>query len=210
MSNITEQSIKEGTVKAVVNYLKDRKFKLERVDYIESISDIDKAYIIANRYIRNYIQNREDVDINAFKNEILKLSDKWKSNGNKWSSEDSEIANSKKNKRKKIVLEPLNEEIINEKLGELIKETNDEFIKSIETADCCIGNDSETKVLVLEEKKDTIQCEIPIIKLALEMGVNKFSHEFLENIDIERVLVGYKDDIPLYYFKSINRLFEVV
>ena len=55
MSRPTELWFKAGVCKAVVNNLKERGYKPQRREYLEGIKDVDKAYVIANRYIRNYI-----------------------------------------------------------------------------------------------------------------------------------------------------------
>ena len=49
-----------------------------------------------------------------------------------------------------------------------------------------------------------------IIKMAIEKGVNKFSKKFLDLIGIEKELVGFRDDVELYYCKGVNSIFETV
>ena len=80
MSKPTELWFKAGVCKAVVNNLKERGYKPQRREYLEGIKDVDKAYVIANRYIRNYIP----LDDKKVKKEFWKASICCDERNNSW------------------------------------------------------------------------------------------------------------------------------
>ena len=64
-------------------------------------------------------------------------------------------------------------------------------------------------VEVIDENKCTFD-GISLIKMAIEKGVNKFSKKFLDLIGIEKEFVGFRDNVELYYCKSVNSIFETI
>ena len=46
--------------------------------------------------------------------------------------------------------------------------------------------------------------------MAVEKGVNRFSKKFLDSIGVEKELVGFRDEVEVYYCKGVNGIFEIV
>lgn len=196
MSKRTELCFKAGVCKAVVNNLKERGYKPQRREYLESIKDVDKAYVIANRYIRKYISFSSKKEKNKFWEEVDRLAMICPIDCNKWLETDEA----------KI----LKEEKVSEYDNVIVEESDELFVSKIEESDksnMCV-QDSKL-VEVIDENKCTLD-GISLFKMAIEKGVNKFSKKFLDLIGIEKELVGFRDDVELYYCKGVNSIFETV
>lgn len=196
MSRPTELWFKAGVCKAVVNNLKERGYKPQRREYLEGIKDVDKAYVIANRYIRNYIPLDDKKVKKEFWKEVNRLAKKCPMDCNKW----LEIEEPKEVEEVKV----------NEFDNVIVEESDELFVSKIEEADksnMCV-QDSKL-VEVIDENKCTLD-GILLIKMAIEKGVNKFSKKFLDLIGIEKEFVGFRDDVELYYCKSVNSIFETI
>lgn len=202
MSQMTELYYKHGVIKGVISYLRNNNEKIKRVEYLESIKDVNKAYIIANRYIRNYIHFEKKKDMNAFRYGLARLGEKWLKNGEKWLEEDSVVKIEPKTKGKKAECITSNIEITNE--------SNEEFLRAITLSDNSIKRNNSEEDKKIEFVMSDENNGISLMKLAIENGVNKFNANFLDSIGIDKVLVGYKNDTALYYCKSVNGLFEVI
>lgn len=196
MSKPTELWFKAGVCKAVVNNLKERGYKPQRREYLESIKDVNSAYVIANRYIRKYISLTSKKEKNEFWKEVNRLAKKCPIDCNKWLGIDEEK-----------VLEEVN---VSEYDNVIIEESDEQFISKIEEADKSnmLVYDSKS-VEVIDENKCSFD-GMSLFKMAIEKGVNKFSKKFLDLIGIEKELVGFRDDVELYYCKGVNSIFETV
>lgn len=210
MSNMTKESFKHGVIKAVLVNLEKRNIKPSRVEYLKSIKDVDKAYIIANRYIRTYLKFDNKKERLKFFKVANDLGDNWEKNGNKWLDDDKSNKKKKSNRSSNTDLKPLSSEQTNKVLCELVNESNDDFIHSIEIADKSIASQNSSKNDENLIENSNASCGISILKLAIDKGVDKISKEFLENAGIEKVLVGYKNDVALYFCNSVNGIFEVI
>jgi len=191
MSNKTTVITKVGVVKAVVNNLKSRGINEKQRLLLESVQDVDKAYVIANRYARNYIHFGNIDKKNEFLDEATKLSNKWVANGNKWLSEDGEV----------VVVKVTDEEVADaitppKEITEY--ESNEEYSSKIKSIDN-----------VVSEKVSKATNGIRLISSALERGVKKFKKEFLDSFGIKAKLIGEGDDIKLYYCDNVNGVFEI-
>lgn len=196
MSRPTELWFKAGVCKAVVNNLKERGYKPQRREYLESIKDVNSAYVIANRYIRNYIPLDGKKVKKEFWKEVNRLAKKCPMDCNKW----LEIEEPKE-------VEEVN---VNEFDNDIVEESDELFVSKIEEADksnMCI-QDSKL-VEVIDENKGGFD-GMSLFNMAIEKGVNKFSKKFLDLIGIEKELVGFRDDVELYYCKGVNSIFETV
>lgn len=210
MTRITEKSFKHGTVNYLIKVMKEKEIKPKRIEYLESIKDIDKAYVIANRYIRNYINNDNRINMEKFKNEIILYSDEWKKHDGEYDDYEEVIeVKEEPQKRNRIIINPLDSKTINKYTYELIKETNKEFFNSIKQSDNSIFEANKTNESTHKTDKIQETFDISLIKLAIEKGVNRFNREFLEKCGFKGVLVGYKDNIALYYCENINSILEI-
>ena len=196
MSRPTELWFKAGVCKAVVNNLKERGYKPQRREYLESIKDVDKAYVIANRYIRKYISFTSKKEKNKFWEEVDRLAMICPIDCNKWLETDEA----------KI----LKEAKVSEYDNVIVEESDEQFISKIEEADDSNMLVSDSKLVeVIDESKGGFD-GMSLFKMAIEKGVNKFSKKFLDLIGIEKELVGFRDDVELYYCKGVNSIFETV
>ena len=91
MNKKTDSWLKVGVCKAVVNNLKESGKHPKELAYLESVNDVDKAYVIANRYARNYIHLKDIKKKEDFLVVAKQLGIKWMQNGNKWLDEDNNI-----------------------------------------------------------------------------------------------------------------------
>lgn len=189
--NRTETNFKNGVIKLVINKLNESGRKEKFIKKLESIEDVDKAYIVANRYARNHIHYCQKKKKEKFINEANKLSEIWVKNGNKWIDEES--------------IEKIDDtEIVNNEVEEakIINETDEEFIEKIKDSDKSI----EVKSNVDSNSKDS---KI-LFKLLFENISVKVKKEFVDKLEIDKVLVGYKDGVEVYYSESVNEYFEMI
>lgn len=189
--NRTELSTKVGVIREVINCLTEKGKSERLINKLESIKDVDKAYIVANRYARNYIHYGNKSKKLKFINDSNKLSEMWIKNGNKWIDEET---NEKKSDTEKV-----NSEIAK---AQIIDETDEEFIEKIKDSD----NRIETKSNVNDISKESEM----IFKLLFEDISVKVKKEFVDKLDIDKVLVGYKDGVEVYYSKIVNGYFEMI
>lgn len=197
MSRPTELWFKAGVCLAVVNNLKERGIMPKQREYLESVEDVDKAYIIANRYKRKYISLDDKKDKKEFSKQVSKYEKLYlKSNSSKWLID--------------VGIVTTNE--ANEKTFDnvLVCESDELFVSKIEEADKSVISIQDSELVeVIDESKCTLD-GISLIKMAIEKGVNKFSKKFLDLIGIEKEFVGFRDDVELYYCKSVNSIFETI
>lgn len=145
-----------------------------------------------------------------FKNEIILYSDEWKKHDGEYDDYEEVIeVKEEPKKRNRIIINPLNSKTINKYTYELIKETNKEFFNSIKQSDNSIFEANKTNESTHKTDKIQETFDISLIKLAIEKGVNRFNREFLEKCGFKGVLVGYKDNIALYYCENINSILEI-
>ena len=182
--NKTKVSFKCGIIKEVINELKEKGGFEKLIRKLEGKKEVDKAYVTANRYARKYIHNGKKDKRDRFINNAKKLEEKWISNGNKWIEDDY----------KKVEMIT----VCDIKSNEIIKESDNEFIRKIE--------ESEKGIIVKEKEK----IDSMILKTIFGDIAIKLKKEFLEKIDIDKELICYKNGVEVYYSKSVNGLFEVI
>lgn len=192
-----ETNFKQGTIKCVLNYLKSSGIQPKRVEYLEKINDVDKAYAIANRYIRNYISWKDENEKKDFDREVKRLSDIWKANGGMWLENDADMTN----------IVECNKEIIDGKpmLIGMCEESNEEFLSKILNADN-MNDESINKpdIVNLQDEKGLQIDGVELMRKALEFGVDKFKANFLDTNHIDVIYVGYKEDMCVCYCNNIN------
>jgi hypothetical protein len=197
MSHITKKWFKAGVCLAVVNNLKERGIMSKQREYLESVEDVDKAYIIANRYKRKYISLDDKKDRKEFSKEVSRFEKMYlKSNSSKWLIDENIMTTNE----------------VGEKSFDnaIVDETYEEFVSKIEEADrsiMCNQNSKEDEII--DDSKASFD-GLSLIKMAIEKGVNKFSKKFLDLIGVEKEFVGFRDDVELYYCKSVNSIFETI
>ena len=197
MSRPTELWFKAGVCLAVVNNLKERGIMPKQRKYLESVEDVDKAYIIANRYKRKYISLDDKKDRKEFSKQVSKYEKLYlESNSSKWLIDGGIVTTNETN-------EKTFDNVI-------VCESDELFVSKIEEADKSVISIQDSELVeVIDESKCTLD-GISLIKMAVEKGVNKFSKKFLDLIGIEKELVGFRDDVELYYCKGVNSIFETV
>ena len=197
MSHITKKWFKAGVCLAVVNNLKERGIMPKQREYLESVEDVDKAYIIANRYKRKYISLDDKKDRKEFSKQVSKYEKLYlKSNSSKWLIDGGIVTTNEANEKTFDNV--------------LVCESDELFVSKIEEADKSVISIQDSELVeVIDESKCTLD-GISLIKMAVEKGVNKFSKKFLDLIGIEKELVGFRDDVELYYCKGVNSIFETV
>ena len=197
MSRPTKIWFKAGVCLAVVNNLKERGIMPKQRKYLESVEDVDKAYIIANRYKRNYISLDDKKDRKEFSKQVSKYEKLYlESNSSKWLIDGGIVTTNEANEKTFDNV--------------LVCESDELFVSKIEEADKSVISIQDSELVeVIDESKCTLD-GISLIKMAVEKGVNKFSKKFLDLIGIEKELVGFRDDVELYYCKGVNSIFETV
>lgn len=197
MSHITKKWFKAGVCLAVVNNLKERGIMSKQREYLESVEDVDKAYIIANRYKRKYISLDDKKDRKEFSKEVSRFEKMYlKSNSSKWLINENIMTTNEVGKKSFD--------------NAIVDETYEEFVSKIEEADrsiMCNQNSKEDEII--DDSKASFD-GLSLIKMAIEKGVNKFSKKFLDLIGVEKEFVGFRDDVELYYCKSVNSIFETI
>lgn len=187
----TKESTKVGVIREVINCLTEKGRSEKLIKNLENIEDVDKAYIVANRYARNYIHYGDKRKKLKFINEAKRLSEIWVKNGNKWI--DEEIIENIDEARK-----------VNDKIEEaqIIDETDEVFVEKIMDSDNSIELKSKVKGISNDSKL--------LFKLLFENISVSVKKEFIEKLDIDKVLVGYKDGVEVYYSESVNKFFEMI
>lgn len=189
--NKTKESTKVGVIKEVINCLTEKGRSETLIKKLENIEDVDKAYIVANRYARNYIHYGDKRKKLKFINEANRLSEIWVKNGNKWIDEE-------------IIDNTVDTKKVNDKIEEakIIDETDEVFIEKIMDSDNSIEMKSNVKSISNDSNL--------LFKLLFENISVKVKKEFIEKLDIDKVLVGYKNGVEVYYCESVNKYYEMI
>ena len=186
MSKKTEVFEKMGVIQNVKNALVNIPKHKKKLDKLNNESDINKAYVIALRYGRNYIHN----DVKEKREEFFKESF-WL--GRKLIREkEMEVSNDE--------LEVLCAASL-EDTGEL---TNDEFIREIEQVDAEIEN--RTSEGLCNESDEASE----IFKMALESGITQFYDSYINTINVKPMVIGVKDGNLVYYVSDFKKFIEVI
>jgi len=192
----TSLPYKGGVCNAVINKLKKNGIKPQRREYLESIKDLDKAYIVANRYLRNYIEFKDNNERKEFFKEVKRIALKCDIRVGRWLY-----------KEEPIISEEVDKDI---QSNSIVNESNETFIRNIEHADKSIKSNAESKsVEIIDENKGYVDGK-SLFSMAVENGVNRFSKKFLDSIGVEKELVGFRDEVEVYYCKGVNGIFEIV
>ena len=197
MSKKTDSWLKYGVIKAVVNNLKKSGRHPKELAYLESVEDVNKAYVIANRYARSYIHLKDDNKKNEFLGVANNLGIKWMQNGNKWLEEDDAV----------VCLENINEM---KKLNvmEMVKESDDEFLTNIEMADKSIGK--KIKVEKEEINSPKLINGAEIISMILQNKVLKLNKGFVDKTNLNSEYIGEYNGNDLYFCEDLNCVFGTI
>ncbi len=199
MNKKTDSWLKVGVCKAVVNNLKESGKHPKELAYLESVNDVDKAYVIANRYARNYIHLKDIEKKEDFLLVAKKLGIEWMQNGNKWLDEDNNIVEIKK---------PL--EIKDLNVLKIVNESNEEFLSKIEMADKSI---IKNKVVGNVEEGNTTPKLLDgsaIITMILENKVLRLEKSFMEKISLNKEFIGEYNGSDLYFCENLNCLVGII
>lgn len=199
MNKKTDSWLKFGVVKAVVNNLKKEGKHPKELAYLESVENVDRAYVIANRYARNYIHLKDIKKKEDFLGFAKQLGIKWINNGNKWLDEDDLIVEFK-NDNKMNDLEVL----------EVVNESNDEFIYAIQMADNSLNKSgSIEKKENIEEKQKALN-GVKIISMIIENNVLQLNKGFFNKLNVNGELIGKYKDNDLYFCEDLNCLVGII
>ena len=201
--NKTETKIKQATIHYVLNWLNKKSEYEKQISKLNDEKDVDKAYIIANRYARNYIHLSKADEKEKFLKCVDELANKWVENGNKWIDEDfsnveevdkQQITNEVENESNQVTVETLGNSIVNE--------SDNRFVEKIIESDVDIEN--KCKIRNVEEKNSLL-----LMKAFFENNLVKIKKEFLDKFNINKELIGYRDGSEVYYCEGINGVFEI-
>ena len=188
----TSLEFKEATIKHVLNELSKDDSKKNQLKKLSGENDLDSAYVIANRYARNYIHHQVKEEKEKFLKEVECLSKEFVANGNKWIDEDG-----KDDVSQETVNGVSQDAIINQ--NEIVKDSNEEFTDKIEMADKSISN----------QISKIMNGEI-MIKALINNDIIQLSKEFVEKMGIKTNLIGKKGDIELYYCDGYSGVFQII
>lgn len=87
--------------------------------------------------------------------------------------------------------------------NDIVGETDEKFISEIKKHDKSI--DRRNKLIKME--KDSIS---RLMRLFFGETSFKIKREFIDKLDIDKVLVGYKNGNEVYYSEEFNSLYEIV
>ena len=87
--------------------------------------------------------------------------------------------------------------------NDIVGETDDKFISEIQKSDKSI--DRRNKLIKTE--KDSIS---HLMRLFFGETSFKIKREFIDKLEIDKVLVGYKNGNEVYYSEEFNSLYEIV
>lgn len=199
MNKKTDSWLKVGVCKAVVNNLKESGKHPKELAYLESINDVDKAYVIANRYARNYIHLKDIKKKEDFLDVAKQYGFKWVQNGNKWLDED----NNNVEKEKQLEIKDLN-------VLELVNESNKEFLSKIEMADKSIIKNKEVESSKESKPTQKLLDGSAIIAMIFENKILRFDKSFMEKISLKKEFVGEYNGSYLYFCENLNCLVGII
>ena len=200
----TSVKIKNATIRLVLNILSKDDSKKKFCEKLSGENDLDSAYKIANRYARNYIHHKVKEEKDKFIVKVEKLAEKWVANGNKWLEEDyadygvikeNEITNCGTNETVIVTVETLGNAIVNE--------SDETYIEKINESDKDIENKCANR------KKEESYYELLMTAL-MNNNINKVKKEFIDKFNVKKELIGYKEDIEVYYCEGIKGVFQIV
>lgn len=199
MNKKTDSWLKVGVCKAVVNNLKESGKHPKELAYLESVNDVDKAYVIANRYARNYIHLKDIKKKEDFLDVAKQYGVKWVQNGNKWLDED----NNNVEKEKQLEIKDLN-------VLELVNESNEEFLSKIEMADKSIIKNKEVESSKESKPTQKLLDGSAIIAMIFENKILRFDKSFMEKISLKKEFVGEYNGSDLYFCENLNCLVGII
>ena len=199
MNKKTDSWLKVGVCKAVVNNLKESGKHPKELAYLESVNDVDKAYVIANRYARNYIHLKDIKKKEDFLDVAKQYGVKWVQNGNKWLDED----NNNVEKEKQLEIKDLN-------VLELVNESNEEFLSKIEMADKSIIKNKEVESSKESKPTQKLLDGSAIIAMIFENKILRFDKSFMEKISLKKEFVGEYNGSYLYFCENLNCLVGII
>ena len=199
MNKKTDSWLKVGVCKAVVNNLKESGKHPKELAYLESVNDVDKAYVIANRYARNYIHLKDIKKKEDFLVVAKQLGIKWMQNGNKWLDEDNNIVEIDK---------PFDIKDLN--VLEIVNESNEEFLSKIEMADKSIIKNKEVESSKESKPTQKLLDGSAIIAMIFENKILRFDKSFMEKISLKKEFVGEYNGSDLYFCENLNCLVGII
>lgn len=186
MSKKTEEFEKLGVIENVKQHLVKLSNHKKQLEKLETENDLNKAYVIALRYGRNYIHYDDKEKRNEFFKESYWLGRKLI-----------------RINEKEIMKEDI-EELCSAPLEENGVLTNDEFIREIEVIDEEIEN--RTSEGLGKEHGGTSE----IFKMALESGITQFYDSYINTINVKSMAIGVKNGNPVYYVSDFNKFIEII
>ena len=87
--------------------------------------------------------------------------------------------------------------------NDIVGETDEKFISEIQMHDKSINGRKD----YLSKEEDNI---LKLMKLFFGETTFKLKKDFIDKLDIDKVLVGYKNGNEVYYSKEFNSLYEIV
>ena len=87
--------------------------------------------------------------------------------------------------------------------NDIIGESDDKFISEIQKSDKSINRREK----LINREKDSIS---NLMRLFFGETSFKIKKEFIDKLDIDKVLVGYKNGNEVYYSEEFNSLYEIV
>ena len=199
MNKKTDSWLKVGVCKAVVNNLKESGKHPKELAYLESVNDVDKAYVIANRYARNYIHLKDIKKKEDFLDVAKQYGVKWVQNGNKWLDED----NNNVEKEKQLEIKDLN-------VLELVNESNEEFLSKIEMADKSIIKNKEVESSKESKPTQKLLDGSAIIAMIFENKILRFDKSFMEKISLKKEFIGEYNGSDLFFCENLNCLVGII
>lgn len=199
MNKKTDSWLKVGVCKAVVNNLKESGKHPKELAYLESVNDVDKAYVIANRYARNYIHLKDIKKKEDFLVVAKQLGINWMQNGNKWLDEDNNIVEIDK----PFEIKDLN-------VLEIVNESDEEFLSKIEMADKSIIKNKEVESSKESKPTQKLLDGSAIIAMIFENKILRFDKSFMEKISLKKEFVGEYNGSDLYFCENLNCLVGII
>ena len=199
MCKKTDTWVKYGVIKAVVNNLKRSGKHPKELAYLESSENVDSAYNIAKRYARNYIHLKDDSKKEVFLGIAKELGKKWLDNGEIWLPEDDRFEENS-----------ITDKSCEVKAFDVVNETNEEFLKSIEVADKSIRLNKDVKKFNEVSVKPIEINVFDMIASIKNNSIIQFSKKFFDKLNIRREFVGKYNGVDLMFCEDLNCLVGII
>ena len=195
MNKISKET-KQATIHYVLNWLNKNCEYEKQICKLSDEKDINKAYVISNRYARNYIHlgiaDKKAKFLQCINELVNKCGDEDSPNE---VNESQNITNEVDNQSSQVTVETLGNDIV--------KESDKGFIEKINESDEDINNKCKLRNI---EKENFLL----LMKSFFENNIIKVKKDFLDRVDVEKKLIGYKDGSEVYYYEGLNGVFEIV